>query len=353
MLAFAVLAALQGAPRFPSPIERLVRIAGGSAVRDNPTALATPAGTIVVWEEVRGSRYLLVQGGLEGPGDSIRTPAVLVDRWGHQWGPSLAARGDTTWLACYVADVSLRTGDRDVVVLRYRDRLGTPLDTLRVTRDPPGAPFPVNDASPSLYLAEKGGALVAWSSGAFHEERPFARAYDDKDILEAELRDGKTIDPHQLTTARERGREMSPALAGHVLAYLSQVSGAPYALKLAEFDARWRLRSSRIVARSSGGIAHPSLLRLKGVTYLAWTDNTSTDVTIARLDRNLRVVARQSLRAALVPSSFSSYGPALAGLSGVQLFDDGGKIGLAFVATMEYEPAVGKVRQEIFLARFR
>ena len=37
----------------------------------------------------------------------------------------------------------------------------------------------------------------------------------------------------------------------------------------------------------------------------------------------------------------------------IRLFDDGGKLGAAFVATMEYQPKTGNVRQEIFLARFR
>jgi hypothetical protein len=134
---------------------------------------------------------------------------------------------------------------------------------------------------------------------------------------------------------------------------VSQVGEAPYALKLAVFDEHWRLRSARVIAKSAGGLAHPSLLLLAGVPYLAWTDNTTTDVTIARLDRWLHIRERSSLRAALGATEFSSYGPSLAGLSAVGLFDDGGKLGAAFVATMEYQPKEGKIRQEIFLARFQ
>lgn len=361
MLELIVALALQGPPQHLAAIERLVRVAPGPGTRDNPAALRLPSGIAAVWEEVRDSHYVLVQGGTDGSGVSALPPRLLVGRWGHQWGPSLAARGDTTWLALYQADISRRTGDRDVMVLRYHARFESPVDTIRITRDPPGAAFPTNDASPTLVLTDARRLLVAWSAGQYHEERPVARAYDDKDIMAAEVRGTAPSGLRKLTTATERGREMSPALVRwsspggerYLLAYLSQAGDAPYALKLAEFDGRWRLRSTRLIAKSTGGLAHPSLVVLAGVPYLAWTDNTTTDVTIARLDRALRVTAPTSLRAALRVTGFASYGPALAGLSGVRLFDDGGKLGAAFVATMEYQPKTGNVRQEIFLARFR
>ena len=116
------------------------------------------------------------------------------------------------------------------------------------------------------------------------------------------------------------------------------------------FDGRWRLRSTRVIAKSTGGIAHPSLLVLSGVPYLSWVDNTTTDVTVARLGRWLGITARTSLREALRATEFSSFGPALAGLSGARLFEDAGRLALTFVATMEYQPAAGNVRQEVFLA---
>ncbi len=358
MLGFIVAVALQGTPEFPGPIERLVRIAPGPGVRDNPAALVTPSGVAVVWEEVRDGRYLLMLGGADPSGRAVLPASVLVGGWGHQWGPSVASRGDTTWLACYVADISLRTGDRDVMVLRYRGKFDAPIDTIRVTRDPAGTGLPRNDASPSLVLTDQRQALLAWSQGAYHEDRPAARAYDDKDILAAELRGTAKFWLRKLTTGMERGREMSPALARwhspsgerYLLAYLSQMGDGPYALKLAVFDGNWRLRSTRVIAKSTGGMGHPSLLVLSGVPYLSWVDNTTTDVTIARLSRWLGSSARVSLRAALRATEFSSYGPELAGLSGARLFDDAGRLALAFVATMEYQPAAGKVRQEVFLA---
>lgn len=358
MLAFLVAVALQSTSEFPRPIERLVRIAPGPGVRDNPAALATLAGVSIVWEEVRDDRYLLMLGGTDASGEMALPARVLIGGWGHQWGPSVAARGDTTWLACYQADRSRRTGDRDVVVLRYRGNFGAPIDTIRITNDPAGSAFPWNDASPSLVLTDRRRAVLAWSTGAFHEERPFARAYDDKDIVAAEVHGSAPFRFRKLTTGLERGREMSPALARwnspsgvrYLLAYLSQVGDGPYALKLAVFDGRWRLRSTRTVAKSTGGLARPSLLVLAGVPYLSWVDNTTTDVTVARLTRWLRIGPRMSLRAALRTTEFSSWGPDLAGLSGARLFEDAGRLALTFVATMEYQPAAGNVRQEVFLA---
>lgn len=358
MLGLFAFLALQNAPAFPAPIERLVRIAPGPGVRDNPAALATPAGVAVVWEEVRDGRYLLMQRGTDATDRTALPPSPLVGAWGHQWGPSIAARGDTTWLACYVADQSLRTGDRDVVVLRYRGLFDTPIDTIRITRDPAGTTHPRNDASPSLVLTDRRRAVLAWSSGAFHESRPAARAYDDKDILVAEVLGAAPFQLRKLTTSRERGREMSPALARwhspsgerYLLAYLSQARDGPYALKLAVFDGNWRLRSTRLIATSPGGIAHPSLQLLSGVPYVSWVDNTTTDVTIARLSRWLRLGPRMSLREGLRATEFSSFGPALAGLSGARLFEDAGRLAVTFVATMEYQPAKGNVRQEVFFA---
>ena len=353
MLALIVAVTLQS----PGPIERLVRVAPGPGARDNPAALATATGVAVVWEEVRDGRYLLVLGGADTA--SRATPArVLVGAWSHQWGPSIAARGDTTWLACYVADRSRQTGDRDVMLLRYRGSFAEPIDTIPVTRDPAGLPLPRNEASPSLVLTGQRPVLLAWSEGAFHESRPPARAYDDKDIVAAEVRGTVPLPLRQLTLGAERGREMSPSLAHwsspsgerYLLAYLSQVADGPYALKLAVFDGNWRLRSTRVIAKSAGGIARPSLLVLAGVPYLSWVDNTTTDVTIARLTRWLHIGSRTSLREALRATAFSSFGPALAGLSGAGLFDDAGGLALTFVATMEYHPDAGRVRQEVFIA---
>lgn len=359
MLVFVLAVALQAHPDAPLTIERLVRLTAGPGVRDNPAAVATATGISVVWEEVRDNHYRLMLGGPDSDGDGQR-PRELVAAWDHVWGPSVAERGDTTWLACYVADHTLRTGDRDVMVIRYQGRFGAPIDTVRITRDPPGAAFPLNDASPSLLVTDS-RALLAWSEGAFHEHRPTARAYDDKDILGMEIVGRAPLQARTLTGATERGREMSPALARwsaarkdrYLLAYLSQKRDDPYALVVRLFDRTWRRLSSRIIAKSKGGIAHPSVLLLSGVPYVSWVDNTTTDVTIAELDKSLRTKRHWSLRQSLQSTQFASYGPALASLSGARLFDDGGHLGLAFVATMEYQPAAGRVRQEVFLALFR
>jgi hypothetical protein len=358
MLSLLAALALQSSPALPERIDRLVRVAGGPGVRDNPSAAVTPAGTAVVWEELRDGHYRLMLGridSLQRPGE----PRVLVDKWGHQWGPSVAARGDTTWLACYVADVTLKTGDRDVMLLRYRGLFGDPLDTVRITRDLPGEEHPGNDASPSLLLSRRGRPVVVWSRGAFREDRPAARAYDDKDILTAEIRDSIVRRNRRITSRKNHGEEMSPAIAEwrspigqrYLLAYLSKETGDGYALMLAQYDRAWRLRSRRVIARSKEGVVRPSLLVLGGVPYVSWVDNATTDVTIARVGRSFEVDARVSLRQMLGGTEFSSYGPPLAGLSGAQLVDDGGNLALTFVATMEYRPAEGVVRQEIFLAR--
>jgi hypothetical protein len=174
----------------------------------------------------------------------------------------------------------------------------------------------------------------------------------------AELLGTAPLRRRKLTGGAERGREMSPALARwpssrgerYLLASLSRTGDRPYPLKLAAFDRRWRLRFSRIIARSAGVIARPSLLVLSGMPYLSWVDDATTDVTVARLSPSLRVGARISLRQALGGTEFSSFGPALAGLSGARLFEDAGRLAVAFVATMEYQPAGGNIRQEIFLA---
>lgn len=50
------------------------------------------------------------------------------------------------------------------------------------------------------------------------------------------------------------------------------------------------------------------------------------DNPAARLTRWLHVESRLSLREALRSTALSSFGPALAGLSGARLFDDAGRI---------------------------
>jgi hypothetical protein len=360
MLSLLALLALQSSPGLPERIDRLIRVAGGPGTRDNPSAVVTGAGTAVVWEELRDGRYRLMLGRIDAQGKAGE-PRVLVDKWGHQWGPSVAARGDTTWLAYYMADISLLTGDRDIMLLRFSGLFDRPLDTIRVTRDPLGSPRPRNDASPALMLAGRSPPFVVWSRGDYHAERETVRAHDDKDILGAELRDSLPA-RRRLTRSGDGGEEMSPAIAlwpsirGNriLLAFLrKEPGGGPYALTIAEFDPTWRLRSRRVIARSREGIARPSLLVLDGVPYVSWVDNATTDVTIARFGRSLRTSERVSLRKLLETTDFSSYGPALASLSGAQLVDDGGSLALTFVATMEYQPAEGRVRQEVFLARFR
>lgn len=340
MLVPVLLSLLQSTPA----IRELVRVTGGPGQRDNATAIVIGNQTVVLWEEIRNGKTVIMR----STPDSAR---VLVSGWGHQWAPSVAVRNDTTWLACYYADISHTTGNREVVVIRYRGAFDTPLDTLAITHDT-DRDAPVNDASPSMLLRKTRPPIVTWSSGRYHGDRPSAQAYDDKDIRISAL-DGK----HRifdLTSSRERGEEMQPVLAqwgtGYLLAYLGEKQNGHHALVLASYDARWRLRVRRVVARSAQGIARPALTVVDGIPYVAWVDNTTTDVTIARVDRKLRLLNPWSLRKALPATDFPKYGQPLAGLSGVSLYDAGSGLGIAFVATMEYRPNEGVVRQEVFRA---
>jgi hypothetical protein len=360
MVALLAVLVMQSAPAPPLSIDRLVRVTPGAGVRDNPTAVTAPTGTAVIWEEVREGKYRLMWSRIDSQGQAGGA-SVLLDTWGHQWGPAVAARGDTTWLASYMADVTQRTGDRDVMLLRFRGLFAEPIDTIRITRDLPGETLPRNDASPAILLPRRGRPVVAWSRGAYHENRPAARAYDDKDILTAEVGERSPHRTRRVTSNRNRGEEMSPALAEwrspsgdrYLVAYVSRESGGRHELFLAQYDRAWRLRSRRVIARSAEGIVKPSLVVLDGVPWLSWVDNATIDVSVARLSRALRVEARASMRQLLQSTEFSSYGPALAGLSGAQLFEDAGRLAVTFVATMEYRPAESKVRQEVFLAHFQ
>ena len=342
-------------------------------MRNFPTVAAGDSGYAVFWEESRdltpgnrpGNNVLIYEGRFDHDWRPAGPAKPVVTRWGNQFGPTTRTAAGSSYLAYYFADMSLRTGERDIVLEPFNGFFEVPRPPIRVTLGNDKRHPPVNHASPAILAEpERNRIVVVNSWGYYHAERPFERAYDDKNI-EARIFDGsgRLLRRVELTTSRERGWELTPSVAewtgprgsGYLLTYLSAEKsdrGAQpvYNVFVKDFDLDWRLRSKRQVTFAEKGVTLPSILVQEGVPYLSWSDNATTDVEVARLDGDLTAHPLLHLRQELAHTSFRELGRPLAALTNAMLFDDHGGLGLAFVATMAIEPASNSAQMDVFVA---
>lgn len=349
------------------------RIAAGAGVRDRPSVVRGREGLRVFWEEAPamvpstdpGRNFRILQQEVAFDGTLLGTPTVAMGDWSHQWGASAAQDGEQSWLAYYFADRSMRTGDRDLGLAGYSGFFDRRDTTRRLSQDPRrGAPL--NHSSPALlYDPEAATLVVASSVGAYRgEPRPGRRSYDSVNI-EVRVLDlaGSERVRWLVKGPDEAGEAATPALAllppewreRYILAYVSNAGqrdhGANgYSVYLELYDRDWRVVGGRHLLHPLGGASRPALATVNGKLFVAWVDNATSDIVVSELDQNLHPTWPVRLRDALAEAGFAEqFGAGAPGLSAPALFDQGGSLGIAFVATWEWDVVAGRARQEVFL----
>lgn len=356
-------------------VSDLHRVAAGPEVRDRPGVAVGPTGYSVFWETApslvpsteAGRNYRILRQEVGRDGTLLGTPVPVMEAWSHQWGASVAQNGEHAWVAYYFADRSMRTGDRDLGLVEYAGHFDLPVRSTRLTRDPRGGP-PVNHSSPALlHDPDTGKLFVASSVGAYRgDPRPGRRAYDSVNIEVRQLdATGAEEDRWLVRGPDATGEAGTPALTilptgwreRYALAYVSNAghrNEGPngYSIYIELYDREWRVVGGRHLLHPRGGAARPALATVGDKLFIAWVDNGSNDVVISELDQNLHPVWPMHLRTALAQAGFAeAFGAGAPGLSAPTLFADGDRLGVAFVATWEWDPGSGRARQEIFLGR--
>lgn len=360
-------------------VTSMTRVAADSGVRDRPSVAIGRSSYAVFWEEaptmtpstVPGSNYRILRQEVAFDGTLLGTPVVTVDTWGHQWGASPVAGRERSWLAYYFADQSMATGDRDIALATHSSFFTQAGVTHRLTEDPEGA-VPTNHSSPALLLDEEAGLLALASSGGAYRGDPgsngHTHAYDSVNI-EIRLMDLDGVVNRQFVVKGPDfvGEAITPALTllppnwreRYVLAYVSNAGhrdkgAAGYSVYLELFNRDWRVVGGRHLSHPTGGAARPSVATVGGKLYMAWVDNATNDIVISELDQNLHPVWPMRLRTALGETGFAAqFGEGAPGLSAPMLFDSFGQLGVAFVATWEWDTATTRVRQEVFMGTVR
>ena len=356
-------------------ISEIHRVAGGPGVRDRPSVVAGPMGYSVFWEEAPtlvpstdpGRNYRILRQEVALDGTLFGTAASAVDAWSHQWGASAIQNGEQSWIAYYFADRSMKTGDRDLGLDRYGGAFAHPTASIRLTRDPRGSP-PLNHSSPALlYDAESGKLIVASSVGTYRgAPRANRRSYDSVNI-EVRVLDasGREEVRWLVRGPDDAGEAGTPALAilppgwreRYALAYVSNAGhrddGANgYSIYIELYDRDWRVVGGRHLLHPIGGASRPALATVGDKLFIAWVDNASNDIIVSELDQTLHPTWPMPLRAALGETGFAQqFGAGAPGLSAPTLYANSGGLGLAFVATWEWDTTSGRARQEIFLGR--
>lgn len=355
-------------------VSDLRRIAEGTGVRDRPVVALGPAGYAVFWEEApspvpstgRGPHYRIHRRDMAFDGVLRGTASVTVDEWGHQWAASAIATEGRSWLAYDFADQSMRTGDRDLALVSHPGFFVPPSTTLRVTEDLPTHP-PVNQSSPALLFdPQSRQVILASSTGTYRGADRAWGAYDSMNI-EIRVMDVDGVEQRRFTVEGPDhvGESITPALAilpptwreRYVLAYASNAGhrdegAAGYSIYLELYNRDWRVVGGRHLAHPVGGAARPSLATVDGKLYVSWVDNETNDVVVTELDQNLHPIWPMRLRAGLRETEFTSrFGEGAPGLGAPMLYDDRGGLGLAFIATWEYDAVEARARQEVFTSR--
>ncbi len=373
-----------GPPARPSPprssaglhLAAIHRITASPGERHVPSVVAVATGYLVFWDEARDlhagatldDNFRILEARFGPDWEPLAPAATAVGKWGNQFGPAAGAADNTGYLAYYFADRSLRTGARDIELLPLAGFANASRPPIRVTRGDFGPLPPINHSSPTFVtIPGRNQIVVVDSWGYYHADRPAPDAYDDKDIEARVLdREGRLVRRLDLTGSSERGWEITPSLirwdgphgARFLLAYASKVGESStntpvYNVVLKEFDSDWGELDRRQVSFAEGGVTSPSLVVVSGTVYLSWAENSTQDVRVARLGPDLGLGEVMSLRQELLLGGFPRLGRPYAALSHAALFEARGRLGLAFVATMDLDVAANRVEEDVFTATFR
>ncbi len=356
-------------------ISQVHRVAGGPGVRDRPSVVVGSSEYAVFWQEAPtltpsiapDQNYRILEQVVGFDGTLFGTPRVAVSAWSHQWGATAAAHGSQSWLGYYFADQSMQTGDRDLGLNRYYGFYGGLVSSTRLTRDPPGRTA-WNHSSPALLFdPERNILAVASSVGAYlGEPRADRRSYDSVNV-EVRLVDstGAVLEQFLVKGPDDVGESITPALAllpdtwreRFILAYASNAghrddAAGGYSLWFELYNRDWRVVGGRHFRAPAGGAANPALATVGGKLYVAWVENTTNTILVSELDQTLHPVWVMDLREALGEAGFAAqFGAGAPGLSAPMLYDDFGKLGLAFVATWAWDAATAQARQEVFFGK--
>jgi hypothetical protein len=356
-----LLAALLQSQAPSLQVTRVIRITDAPGMRDNAVAVSGAGGMAVFWEQSPG----FDRGGAVLPPvqiwrarfhqGSATSPEPFITGHANQWYPAVSMTGHGAMIVYYAAEATRRTGDRDIMVQAIDSAFNPRGDVRRVTQDG-DSPLPLNDATPAITQLQDGRTLLAWSRGAFDERTGKS---EDKDLMLAVLdAAGSVRGISSLTGRHERGHEASPALAqmrdgGTMLVYVSDsaANGRPSLYSMV-IGPKLKVSAPHRLTPPDRGVTRPSLARAGSRLWLSWYDLEANDVRIARVLSNWKLTPPVSLRELLLQKGFEKYGVPYAGLSGAALFADGGKLGVAFVATMIFDRQAGKAQQDVFVAWF-
>lgn len=373
--AVGLLVALAPAAQAQFTIIELRQVAGGAGVRALPVVATSAEGYAIYWNE---SRPFGTPEGQTPPswimrqrvsldGRDLGQPDSVAVAGGSHFRPALAAGPDDSWLAWDVHEPTMRPADRDLVLTRHSGFFGTPLATRRLTRD--AAPAPVmTEASPSLLFDPDTRELILASTwGALRPARGSSPPGYDSISVEVRVMDpdGGLRQRFTVKGPDEAGEAADPFITllppgwreRYILAYTSnggrrQHGAAGHSVYLELFGADWRVLGGRHMAWPVGGAASPTLASVGGTLYLAWEEPARGEILVSELDDELWPRRPVRLRDALRDSDFGElFAFETPGLGAPMLFDDFGMLGIAFVMTREWNPASGRARQEVWMAR--
>lgn len=350
-------------------------IAGGAGARDRPVVVTSTRGYAIAWSETippgpaapgeASARILRLRLALDG--SAVGPADTLILGAGTPLRPALAASPDATWLAWEFQEPGMRPGDRDLALRRYAGFLDSTASEARITRERAPAPVVTQGAPALLFDPAFGGLVMANTWGALRPaRREIPPGYDSVNVEIRVLRpDGTAGFRFTVKGPDEVGEAGDPFLGflppgwreRYILAYTSnggrrQHGAAGRSVYLELFGEDWRVLGGRHMAWPEGGASRPSVAAVAGRLYLAWAEDGSGEVMLSELDDELWPRRPMRLRDALAGTPA---GEELAldhpPFSAPVLFDDFGMLGIAFVATRTWQPAHGRVRQEVWLAR--